>query len=85
MVPLGLVKAYARMVRRLTAEESLLEVERVRVAHGALSKDGQRRVLRRWRRDQGEGARPAAARPVVELAAVGIGFQRKTREASTTT
>lgn len=73
--PLRIVRAFARMLARLTAEESLASVRRTMLARGGYSSHDARQILEDWQRTAaGATAPPARATPVTPdvLAHIGI-------------
>lgn len=72
-LPLGIVRACARMLPTLEAEEAFAALA---VRTGSLKEDGFNGFLRRWNKAI-ESMRGPAARPhPTQLAAAGIGFRR---------
>lgn len=77
-IPMGLLRAYGRMLPKLQAQESLLMAERLGVGTGAVSVPKQREIRRSWNAEanRGGGKRPRTKVAPEQLGAMGIGFKR---------
>lgn len=85
-MPRGLVRAYALMLPRLWAEESIDEVQRLGVGTGTLKADRRNALMRAWQRAAKVNRRRAARRKASpdELRRVGIGLEIVTAKDGTT-
>jgi hypothetical protein len=80
-VPRRVLRIFAAMIPRLTAEESLLAAERIAVGVGRLPRHDARALVSRWQRAARAGRERAQPITPVLLAASGIRVVREPRPA----
>lgn len=76
-LPLGIVRAYSRMIPRLKAEESIEAVRRTGVGTGSLSADASAATIAGWEQTIGVASRYVVQRPTAAaFAGMGFGIRR---------
>lgn len=75
VMPLRLLRAYDRMLPRLTAEESLLAARRASVASGFMPSGTTSAILREWM-TQAFGPQPVRPANRAALGDMGLGHRR---------
>jgi hypothetical protein len=80
-IPIGIIRAYARAMRRLEAEASFLAVQRVAVGTGSLSRDDSRAITQRWQKRLSRARQRAIKATTRDLQAIGIGRRMAPKKA----